>query len=116
MNCCLKNCFNESFTSDGFCEKHKFYTSKDYEHITNHLKKYVHNFNTLTSESDKIKSLLRMFTYLKYKKEFLKFYPKFYNVVLNKSNELIREIEKKGSYNDSIQFKSLVEKVTDLEK
>ena len=115
MNCSLKNCNNESFTSDGFCEKHKYYTSKDFDYIREHLKKYTLNFNNLTTISEKIKSAIRIYNYLKYKKEFLKFYPKLYDIILDKSNELLFELEIYGSSKDKLKFKSLVEKIKYLQ-
>ena len=114
MNCCLKNCYNESFTSDGFCEKHKFYTSKDFDYIRDHIKMYLNNFTKLTTSSKKIELVLRLFNYIKYKKEFLRFYPKFYDCVLQKSNELLFEIEIYGSSKDKLKFESLVEIIKEI--
>lgn len=114
MSCSISTCFNESITCDGYCNKHKYFTTKDNQYIINHVKFYFSKLNTLYVKRDRAKLLINLFNYLKYKKEFLLSNGKFLNVVLNKAEELSNEIKEYVSNDDYKKFLNIFDNLKKL--
>lgn len=112
MSCKLEKCNNEIETEDGFCCKHGYYSSVSEKNITIHVKRYLDQINDLYSKKSKIKKMINLWYYLTYKKEFVLKHPIFYQTILNKAEELkkdlikydyILELEKFNNLHDQIK-------------
>ena len=87
MSCTLTKCKCKSFTKDGYCAKHRYW-SDDKEYICEHAKKYLDKISKSKTQKNKIKHISRLFNYLQYKETFFEQNNKFKETVFEKINEL----------------------------
>lgn len=87
MNCNLSTCQCNSFTKDGYCIKHKYW-SDDQIYVCEHAKKYLDKISKAKTQKNKIKYISQLFNYLQYKETFFEQNNKFKETVLKKINEL----------------------------
>ena len=87
MNCKLTNCNCNSFTEDGYCNKHRYW-SIDTLYVCEHMKKYVDKISNAKTQKIKIKHLVALFNYLQYKETLFEQNKEFKEILLEKINEL----------------------------
>ena len=117
MQCKISNCTCGSFTTDGYCEKHKYYSRYDSKYIMDHINKFhIRNINEDNTEVGKAKKTLSLFRYMSYKREFFIKYPKFHITVIKKGREFQKDIEEVLSIEERdryISFFNEIEKFND---
>ena len=69
--CKINNCFNQSITSDGYCEKHKNFTVTDHDVINDYIKNTIEKISPIDTKS-KLNSFLRLNRYLMHRIDFIK--------------------------------------------
>ena len=117
MQCKMSYCDCGVFTTDGYCEKHKYYSRYDREYIREHITKfYIKNINDESSSIGKAKKSLSLFRYMSYKREFFIENPEFHRVVIKKGKEFKEHIKKALSteeYDKFISYVNEIEKFND---
>ena len=59
MQCKISKCNCSIFTTDGYCEKHKYYSRYDHKYIMDHINKFhIQNINNESSKEAKAKKTL----------------------------------------------------------
>lgn len=107
MTCNLNNCTNKIETEDGFCYKHGYYSSTSEKHIAEHIKKYLNEISNLKGKERKIKKMINLWYYLTYKKEFFLKNNKVYVTILNKAEEIQKDLIKNNYTKELEKFNSL---------
>jgi hypothetical protein len=117
MQCKISYCNCSIFTTDGYCEKHKYYSRYDGKYIMDHIKKFhIENINKESSREVKAKKTLQLFRYMSYKKEFIIEHPKFHLTVIKKGRQFKDDIEENLSteeYDKYISFLNEIEQFND---
>lgn len=117
MQCKISNCTCGSFTTDGYCEKHKYYSRYDSKYIMDHINKFhILNINKDNTKEGKAKKTFSLYRYMSYKKEFFIKYSKFHIIVIKKGKEFQEDIEELLSleeYNNYISFVNEIEQFND---
>ena len=117
MQCKSSKCNCSIFTTDGYCEKHKYYSRYDNKYIMDHINKFhIQNINNESSKEAKAKKTLLLFRYMSYKKEFFIEHPKFHMTVIKKGKQFKEDIDKALSvedYDKYISFLNEIEKFND---
>ena len=112
MHCKISNCSCGIFTTDGYCEKHKYYTRYDMQYIRDHiLVFYIKNINEENSIKCKSKKTFSLFRYMSYKKEFFIENPKFHIIAINKGKQFLKDIEKSLSINEYKKYVSFINEI-----
>ena len=103
----LHNCCNPVITKDGFCFKHKHYSMEE-EYIIKHIKILLSYVNNATTCQKKVQKVIKLFNYLKYKKEFINNHPVFKKTVENKIIEINNHMKNRYSnkVDDKIKIKA----------
>lgn len=93
MSCILPHCGSCKFTTDGYCEKHRYYTTTDNKFIIEHIKNcHIKKITKSKSEVSKSRKVTALYNYLKYKKDFMLFYNGFYLMTLKKGDDFVEDI------------------------
>ena len=115
MTCNHYNCNLDSYTSDGFCEKHKYW-SNEQKYITFHINNYLEKIHDAKGKVNKIRHCQRLFNYVKYKEPFLKKNKKFCQVVKGKIDEMMKvnidcvsDKLKESFYNSMSELETVIE-------
>ena len=119
MECHIKNCKCLVKTTDGFCDKHGYYSNCDENYIIPHIKDYMNRIQSSSNKDEQINLSLNLWYYLTFKKEFILNHSSiFYQVIIKKGDELIKQIEKinKTKYKKKIEkfinFQSKIKQFT----
>tara|TARA_B100000900_G_scaffold404546_1_gene413052 strand:+ start:312 stop:665 length:354 start_codon:yes stop_codon:yes gene_type:complete len=95
MQCKISNCNCGIFTTDGYCEKHKYYTRYDNKIIMYHINEFhIKNINEGIDKETKAKRTISLFRYMSHKREFFIEYPKYHVTVIKKGKEFLEDIKK----------------------
>lgn len=112
MECHIKNCKCLVKTTDGFCDKHGYYSNCDNEYIIPHVIEYMQKILLSSNRDDRLNLSLNLWYYLTFKKEFILNYSlNFYQVIIKKGEQLIKEIE---NFNEP-KYKRKIEKFIDFQ-
>ena len=112
MQCKISYCNCNIFTTDGYCEKHKYYSRYDSKYIMEHINKFhIKNINKESSREDKAKKTLLLFRYMSYKKEFFIEHPKFHMTVIKKGKQFKDDIEENLSTEEYDKYNSYLNEI-----
>ena len=87
MSCKLPKCHCDSFTKDGYCNKHRYW-SNETPYISEHTTMYLNKIAKAKTHNNKQKYAIRLFNYLQYKPIYFEDKAKFKETVLKKMTEL----------------------------
>lgn len=112
MQCKILNCNCNIFTTDGYCEKHKYYTRYDNKIIMSHINDFhINNINDDNTKEGKSRKTISLFRYMSHKKEFFIEYPKYHMTVIKKGKHFQEDIKNALSEKECDKYVSFINEI-----